>query len=165
MNIKRNFQKFNDFRSSLRYRPWGILVGVIVSYPTRAVAQLLGESRAYGQDDLNCGVFAISDNTKLILGRCSMNKWWRWHRSHILACFGRNFVCHVTYLPISPQGRPRFERSYRITYSSQWNSKLYVQKNNYVPNSPVELAHSLLTHTCICGTRGRWINVCLSIAP
>ena len=29
------------------------------------------------------------------------------------AHFGRNFVCHVTYLPISPQGRPRFERSNR----------------------------------------------------
>ena len=27
-----------------------------------------------------------------------------------------------------------------VTYSSQSNSKLYVQKNNYVPNSPVELA-------------------------
>ena len=28
-----------------------------------------------------------------------------------------------------------------VTYSSQSNSKLYVQKNNYVPNPPVELAH------------------------
>ena len=28
-----------------------------------------------------------------------------------------------------------------FTYNSQSNSKLYVQKNNYVPNSPVELAH------------------------
>ena len=27
-----------------------------------------------------------------------------------------------------------------FTYSSQSNLKLYVQKNNYVPNSPVELA-------------------------
>ena len=27
-----------------------------------------------------------------------------------------------------------------FTYSSQSNSKLYVQKNNYVPNPPVELA-------------------------
>ena len=43
-----------------------------------------------------------------------MNEWWRWHRSHTLACFVRNFVCHVTYLPISPQGRPRFELSYRV---------------------------------------------------
>ena len=51
MNIKMNFQKINDFRSSLRYRPWGILVGVSVSYPTRAVAHLLGESRAYDDDD------------------------------------------------------------------------------------------------------------------
>ena len=51
MNIKMNFQKINDFRNSLRYRPWGIIVGVSVSNPTRAVAQLLGESRAYGDDD------------------------------------------------------------------------------------------------------------------
>ena len=43
-----NFKKINDFRSSLRYRPWGILVGVSVSYPTREVAQLLGEIGAYG---------------------------------------------------------------------------------------------------------------------
>ena len=32
--------------------PPSILVGVSVSYPTRAVAQLLGESKAYGLDDL-----------------------------------------------------------------------------------------------------------------
>ena len=36
------------FRSSLRYRPWGMLVGVSGNYPTKAVALLLGESRAYG---------------------------------------------------------------------------------------------------------------------
>ena len=30
-----------------------------------------------------------------------------------------------------------------VTYSTQSNSKLYVQKNNYVPNAPVELAHYL----------------------
>ena len=36
------------FRSSLRYRPWGMLVGVSGSYPAKAVALLLGESRAYG---------------------------------------------------------------------------------------------------------------------
>ena len=61
-----------------------------------------------------CGVFVISDNTKLILGLCNMNEWWRWHRLHTVACFGRNFLWHVTYLPISPKGRPRFEHSYRV---------------------------------------------------
>ena len=35
------------------------------------------------------------------------------HRSHILGRFERNFVCHMTYLPISPQERPRFEFPYR----------------------------------------------------
>ena len=47
MDIKMNFQTINDFQSSLRYRPWGILVGVSVSYPKMAVAQLLGDSGAY----------------------------------------------------------------------------------------------------------------------
>ena len=48
MYIKMNFWKIKDFRSSLSYRPWGILVGVNGSYPTKAVALLLCESRAYG---------------------------------------------------------------------------------------------------------------------
>ena len=43
-----------------------------------------------------------------------MNQWWWWHRSLTLAYFGRNFVCFVIYLPISPQGRPRFELFYRV---------------------------------------------------
>ena len=63
------------------------------------------------QDDCNSGSFAISDHTKLILGLCDINEWWRGHRSHTLTCFGRNFVCHMTYLPILPQGRPRSELS------------------------------------------------------
>ena len=33
-----------------------------------------------------------------------------------------------------------------FTYSSQSSLKLYVQKNNYVPNSPVELAHCLIEY-------------------
>ena len=40
-----------DFRSSLRYWPWGLLVGVSANYPTKAVALLLGESKAYGLDN------------------------------------------------------------------------------------------------------------------
>ena len=56
MHVKPKFtylltlKKINDFLSSLRHRPWGILVGVSVSYSTRAVAQLLGESKAYGAE-------------------------------------------------------------------------------------------------------------------
>ena len=52
MYIKINFYKVNDFRSSLRYWPWGILVGVSGNYQTKAVALLLGESRAYGIDQV-----------------------------------------------------------------------------------------------------------------
>ena len=64
-------------------------------------------------DICNCGVFAIPEYTKLILGLCNINEWWRWHISHTVARFGCNLVCHVTYLPISLQGTPRFELSYR----------------------------------------------------
>ena len=49
----------------------------------------------------------------MFLGLCNIYGWRKWHRSHNLARFGRNFVCQVTYLPISPQERPRFELSYR----------------------------------------------------
>ena len=51
--------------------------------------------------------------TQIILGLWNINEWWRWPRSHTLARFGRNFVCHVTCLPISRQEMPRFELSYR----------------------------------------------------
>ena len=43
-----NFWKINYFCSSLRYWPRVILVSVCGSYSTKAVALLLGESRAYG---------------------------------------------------------------------------------------------------------------------
>ena len=33
----------------------------------------------------------MSDNTKLILGLCNMDEWWRWHRSHTLVCFWTQF--------------------------------------------------------------------------
>ena len=64
------------------------------------------------QDDCICSVFAISEHKKLLIGLCDINEWRREHRSHTLARFGRNFVCHVTYLLISPQEYPRFELSY-----------------------------------------------------
>ena len=92
------------------------------------------------QDDWNCGVFAISDNIKFILGLCNMNECWRWYRSHTLACFGRNFVCYVTYLPISPQGMPRLELSYRVYLQQPVEFKIVRTENSYVPNSAVELA-------------------------
>ena len=36
-------------------------------------------------------LFAISDHTKLILGLCNINEWWRCQRSHTLACFWTQF--------------------------------------------------------------------------
>ena len=65
------------------------------------------------QGDCICSIFAISYPTKFfILGLWNISEWWRGHTLHSPARFGRNFVCHVTYLLISPQGRPRFERYY-----------------------------------------------------
>ena len=72
-----------------------------------------------------------------------MNECWRWHRSHTLACFGRNFVCHVTYLLISPQGRPRFELSCHVYLQQPVEFKIVRTENNYEPNSPVDLAQCL----------------------
>ena len=65
-----------------------------------------------------------------------MNGWRRGHRSHTLALCGRSFVCYMTYLPFSPQGTPRFEFFAAVTYSSQSNSKLYIQKNYSVLTPP-----------------------------
>ena len=50
---------------------------------------------------------------------------WRIYQSHRRGGHGSNFLTAVTY-------------------NCQWNSKLYAQKNNYVPNPPVELAQWLL---------------------
>ena len=61
---------------------------------------------------------------KIIRGLCNMNQWWWWHRSLTLAYFGRNFVCFVIYLPISPQGRPRFELSYRVYFQQPVEFKI-----------------------------------------
>ena len=46
-------------------------------------------------------------------GLCNINEWWKRQRPHTVARFGCNCVCHVTNLPISPQGRTRYELSYR----------------------------------------------------
>ena len=49
-----------------------------------------------------------------------------------MARFGYNFVCHVTYLPTSPQERPRFELSYNgnlrqpSDFCQDWWMSLYL---------------------------------------
>ena len=57
----------------------------------------------------------------------------------MLVRLGRNFVRHVTYLPISPQGRPRFELSYRGNLQQPVEFKIVRTEYNYVPKPPVEL--------------------------
>ena len=88
------------------------------------------------QDDCICGLFAISDHTKLILRLCNINGWWTWHRSHTLARFGHNFVCHVTYLPISPQGRPRFELPYRVNLQQSFEFKIVLYRKIITYQNP-----------------------------
>ena len=65
-----NFQKVNDFRSSLRHRPWGILVGDSVSYPTRRVVQLLCQSGAYANDKAACMYYMVIFTTSMYIHVC-----------------------------------------------------------------------------------------------
>ena len=58
--------------------------------------------------------------------------YWPRHRLHTIARFGCNFEFHVTYLPTSPHGRTRYERSCTVIYDNQSNYKWYLQKNNHV---------------------------------
>ena len=107
---QKKFGPLND--DSITEFPWVVTMAPAV--PNTDIFRWPVTSQWPSLRRLNRGVFAISDNTKLTLGLYNMNEWWRWQRSHTLACFGRNFVCHVTYLPISSQGRPRFVLSYRV---------------------------------------------------
>ena len=62
------------------------------------------------RDDCNCRLFVLSGQFARL---CNMSEWRKRHRSHTVARFGCNSVCHVTYLPSSPQGRPQYGLSYR----------------------------------------------------
>ena len=85
----------------------------------------------------------ISYHTKLILGLCNINEWWRWQRSHILARLDE-ISCVTWFIYRSHRREEHGSNSLTaVTYSSQSNSKLYVQRNNYVPNPPIELAQCL----------------------
>ena len=79
----------------------------------------LSRHSGHRQDDCNCGVFAISCHTKLFLGLCNINEWWiGGHRSHTLAHHRGGHGLNVLIA---------------VTYNSQSNSKLYLQKNNHIP--------------------------------
>ena len=82
------------------------------------------------------GVFAIPDHTKLILGLWNIKEGWRWHRSHTLASFRRNFVCHLTYSPISPQWRPRLELSYRSNFQQPVEFKIVRKEKQLRTETP-----------------------------
>ena len=82
-----------------------------------------------------------SNHTKLFLWLCNINEWWRGHRSHTLARFGHNFVCRVTYLPISPQGRARFKLSYRGNLQQPVEFKIVRTERKLRTEPPVELPH------------------------
>ena len=67
-----------------------------------------------------------------------MNEWWRWYILWLVL----DAISSVTWLIYRSHRRESHGSKFltAVTYSSQSNSKLYVQKNNYVPNCPVELA-------------------------
>ena len=87
------------------------------------------------EDECNCGVFVISEHTILFVGLCNINKWQRGHRSHIMARFRRNFVCQVTYLPISQKQIPRFELSYHGKLQQPVEFKI-VRTEKYLRTEP-----------------------------
>ena len=98
-------------------------------------------SHWHRQDDCNCGAFAISEHTKwfpgLVIQRSGEEDTERilWLALDAISC--------VTWLVYWSHRRRIHGSNFltAVTYSTQSNSKLFVQKNNYVPNSPVELAH------------------------
>ena len=59
---------------------------------------------------------------------CNINEWWKRHSSHTVAHCGCNFVFHVTYLPISPKGRSRYEVFTVAIYNCQSNSNCPYRK-------------------------------------
>ena len=71
-----------------------------------------------------------------ILGLCNINEWWKRHRSHTLARLGCIFLCHVTCLRPHRRGGHCTNILTVVTKWSQWSSKLYLQKNNYVQPAP-----------------------------
>ena len=77
-----------------------------------------------------------------ILWLSGINECWKRQRFHIAIFFGCNFVCHMTYLLISPQGKAQCELSYRdnlrqtVEYKNHTNRKIIMYKNPHsnLPN-------------------------------
>ena len=74
------------------------------------------------------------DHTKLI---CDTNECCKRHRSHIIARCECNVMCHVNHLPISPQGKPRYEISYRSN----------LQNCSFLPTEPFSRVSPLSTRS------------------
>ena len=79
-NVLQNAKQFCSLKRSHHY---GIFSTDILRWPVT--------SHWHRQDDCNCGVFAISEQTKQFLGLCHINEWRRGHRSHTLARFWTQF--------------------------------------------------------------------------
>ena len=99
------------FRSSLRYRPWGMLVGVSGSFPAKAVALLLGESRAYGH-------YYLFYQTSIILS--SEN--WRVNKPNKY----NNYVLQMIFVVIDIDGLfiTMGLMGYWISEARTWNGKI-----------------------------------------
>ena len=106
---------------------------------------------------------SLPDHTRLIPRLCNINERWWWHRSDTR--FGHNVLCHVTYLPISPKGMPRFELSYHGNLHQTVEFKIVrKEKNDYVSNPPVELAHWFkCMRQLITGSYDNPIRQCMNV--
>ena len=69
-------------------------------------------------------------------GLCNMNEWWRWHRSHILARL--EVISCVMWLIYRSHHRGGNGSNFltEITYNSQSNSKLCIQKKIITHQTP-----------------------------
>ena len=82
-----------------------------------------------------------SNHTKLFLGLCNEKRVVK--KTDRILCLVLDAISCVTWLIYRSHRRGGHGSNFltALFYSGQSNSKLYVQKNNYVLNPPVELAH------------------------
>ena len=77
-----------------------------------------------------------------ILWLSSINECWKRLRSHIVTFFGYDFVSHMTYLQISPQGKAQYELSYHgnlrqtVEYKNHTYRKIVIMYKNPHSNLP-----------------------------
>ena len=103
-------------------------------------------------DDCNCAVFAIIEHTKLLIGLCDINEWWRGHKLHPLGRLGRNFCVSRDLFTISPQRKSWFELSYRGNLQKPVEFKIVRTEKKIRTEPPVELAQCRFRVALTCNS-------------